>query len=359
MQEALRRAESEARAKAEKVAEVKRLTASIAAARAELNKYEEQLEDSRKYKEFLSALTPPEWFEEQKRLREEEMAAAKEQRRLAKVAELQADVDRRKEELIAQQPPLPKEQLEAALEAIVVELPDDWDANAPPPPDDEPMYFNNPKQLLDVFAALEEQNLFLIQSSQETEEQLEELLQTYRETKKRMDAETAGLHAQVAALEAAIAVREFSVAPSLHVCYPCPILWGLSLVCISREARLCAGLLTRAHQPPPPTPAGGRGQGVGAAREGERPQQAGAGRRRRVPRGAHRQGVRGVRPLRLRGGQLHQHAADARQHREQARGVPRGAWRKPRGVIALCVPLRSRLARAAAAVCSDAPNGAS
>lgn len=208
VQEALRRADAEARAKAEKVAEVKRLTAAIAAARAELNKYEEQLEDSRKYKEFLSALTPPEWFEEQRRLREEEAARAKEERRQARLADIQAEVDKRKEELLAQQPPLPKEQLEAQLEALVVQLPDNWDANAPPPPDDdEPMYFTNPKQLLDVFAALEEQNLFLIQSSQETEEQLEELLQTYRETKKRMDAETAGLHAQVAALEAAIAVR--------------------------------------------------------------------------------------------------------------------------------------------------------
>ena len=40
-------------------------------------------------------------------------------------------------------------------------------------------------QLLDLFAALEEQNLFLIQSSQETEEQLEELRIKYRETKAR------------------------------------------------------------------------------------------------------------------------------------------------------------------------------
>lgn len=210
VQEALRRADSEARAKAEKVAEVKRLTAAIAGARAELNKYEEQLEESRKYQEFLSALTPPEWFEEQERLRREEAAAAKELRRQAAAAERQAEADRRREEVAAQQPPLPKEELEAALEAIAAEaaeLPEDWDAGAPPPPDDEPMYFTKPKQLLDVFAALEEQNLFLIQSSQETEEQLEELRQTYRETKRRMDAETAGLHAQVAALESAISVR--------------------------------------------------------------------------------------------------------------------------------------------------------
>ena len=47
----MRRA-GEARAKAEKVAEAKRLTASISAARAELNKYEEQLDDSRRGRFF-------------------------------------------------------------------------------------------------------------------------------------------------------------------------------------------------------------------------------------------------------------------------------------------------------------------
>ena len=44
---------------------------------------------------------------------------------------------------------------------------------------DPPMYFREPEQLLDTFTALEEQNLFLIQNSQETEQALEELKQTY------------------------------------------------------------------------------------------------------------------------------------------------------------------------------------
>merc|ERR1719258_327620 len=39
-----------------------------------------------------------------------------------------------------------------------------------------PLYFQHPKQLLDIFTQLEEQNLFLIQNSQETEQKLEELL---------------------------------------------------------------------------------------------------------------------------------------------------------------------------------------
>lgn len=47
------------------VLEIKRLTTAIAALRSEMNKYEEQLEDCRKYKDFLDAITPPEWFEAQ------------------------------------------------------------------------------------------------------------------------------------------------------------------------------------------------------------------------------------------------------------------------------------------------------
>merc|ERR1719253_928909 len=46
-----------------------------------------------------------------------------------------------------------------------------------------PLYFQVPKHLLDIFTQLEEQNLFLIQNSQETEQQLEEIQQKYGEAK--------------------------------------------------------------------------------------------------------------------------------------------------------------------------------
>lgn len=65
VQEAIKRAETEAKAKQDKVLEIKRLNTATAALRSELNKYEEQLEDCRRYKEFLDSITPPEWFEQQ------------------------------------------------------------------------------------------------------------------------------------------------------------------------------------------------------------------------------------------------------------------------------------------------------
>ena len=48
------------------------------------------------------------------------------------------------------------------------------------------LYFKDPQQLLDIFAELEEQNLSLIQNSQETEEALEEMKQIIKNTKKKM-----------------------------------------------------------------------------------------------------------------------------------------------------------------------------
>lgn len=48
------------------------------------------------------------------------------------------------------------------------------------------LYFLDPQQLLDIFSELEEQNLSLIQNSQETEEALEELRQTIKQTQEKM-----------------------------------------------------------------------------------------------------------------------------------------------------------------------------
>lgn len=50
--------------------EIKRLNAAIATLRSELNKYEEQLEDFKKYKDFLDSITPNEWFEQLQRRKE-------------------------------------------------------------------------------------------------------------------------------------------------------------------------------------------------------------------------------------------------------------------------------------------------
>lgn len=71
-----------------------------------------------------------------------------------------------------------------------------------------PMYFKEPQQLLDIFSALEESNLFLIQNSQETEEALEELKQKMTATEERMETQMDSLNSQIEQLKASISMEE-------------------------------------------------------------------------------------------------------------------------------------------------------
>jgi hypothetical protein len=64
---------------------------------------------------------------------------------------------------------------------------------------------------MDIFSALEEQNLFLIQNSQETERTLEELQHEFKETKAIMDGRTSELNQQIGDLKQQIASEEQKV----------------------------------------------------------------------------------------------------------------------------------------------------
>jgi hypothetical protein len=61
---------------------------------------------------------------------------------------------------------------------------------------------------MDIFSSLEEQNLFLIQNSQETEHTLEELRHAFKETNTSMNARTGLLQKQIDELEGLIAAEE-------------------------------------------------------------------------------------------------------------------------------------------------------
>ena len=208
-----------------KTHEIKRLTQQIQALNSEMSKHRESLEDCLRYQEFLDMLTPPEWFQDYRDKRENQRKLImKEQhdakyrewekmrRRLveAHVKEQAAKQEQRKRERrrgggggddnekIEEEdkgpiiPPAPK------LEDEVVEL-----------PEEEPlMYFVEPKQLMDIFASLEEQKPFLIQNSQETERTLEELRHAYEETKQSMDSRTESLDAQIKELQLSIQEQE-------------------------------------------------------------------------------------------------------------------------------------------------------
>jgi hypothetical protein len=70
------------------------------------------------------------------------------------------------------------------------------------------LYFTDPQQLLAIFTELEEQNLSLIQNSQDHEEQLEEISRELQITMEKKNSETESLQRQVNYLEQAIEVEE-------------------------------------------------------------------------------------------------------------------------------------------------------
>jgi hypothetical protein len=224
--DAIKRAEEETKKKQEKTQEIKRLTQQIQTLSSEMSKHKEALEDCLRYKSFLDMLTPPEWFEKHKRDLEEKRRSIQKERHDKKMKEWE-QMRKRLLEQHRKEADVRKEQAskmkrnnfrsdgaeEGAAES------DSPRVNIPPPPklEDEvveieitepPMYFTEPQQLMDIFSALEEQNLFLIQNSQETEHTLEELKQAYKTTKETMDARTGQLQAQIDELQGLIRLEE-------------------------------------------------------------------------------------------------------------------------------------------------------
>ena len=220
--DAIKRAEEETKRKQEKMHEIKRLTQQIQALNSEMSKHSESLLDCLRYKEFLDMLTPPEWFQNHA----DEQAQIKETERQASYKAKKSDWDRtrrsimeaymKEKEALRQERKKDrknKDKHDEEPEKTEAEL----GISPPPRLQDEkieledaepPMYFTETKQLMDIFASLEEQNLFLIQNSQETERTLEELRHAFKETKSQMNARTGVLETQIDDLQAHISSEE-------------------------------------------------------------------------------------------------------------------------------------------------------
>lgn len=157
--EAAKRAEQETRLKQEKVKEIRRLSAEIESTKNELSKVDESLGKCQEYKRFLDGLTPRDWI----------------------VA--------RRTDLLQEPPsePVSGDLVDGRLEDAL-----------------GGQYFTRPRQLLDVFESLEENNLFLIQQCQDTEEALEKVRHQFQETKLTMDANLSTLSSQVEHLQGSI-----------------------------------------------------------------------------------------------------------------------------------------------------------
>eukprot|EP00163_Fabomonas_tropica_P003577 TRINITY_DN13085_c0_g2_i1.p1 TRINITY_DN13085_c0_g2~~TRINITY_DN13085_c0_g2_i1.p1 ORF type:complete len:578 (+),score=174.27 TRINITY_DN13085_c0_g2_i1:240-1973(+) len=221
--DAMDRAEVETKAKQEKLQEIKKLNAQISVIKQEMSKAEDQLTNCRRYKKFLDSLTPPSFFEEEMAKKKARQAERRQKRREAKFAILKEQHNLAKQEAEQNHLQIKSMGRERSRKNMARQASVFQPEEPPPSPtmsdvssdeegyssgEDLPMYFKDPQQLLDIFTALEEKNLFLIQNSQETEEALEELKQKYKETQERMDHEANNLKAQISGLQSSIGREE-------------------------------------------------------------------------------------------------------------------------------------------------------
>ncbi|XP_067400580.1 cilia- and flagella-associated protein 100 isoform X2 [Emydura macquarii macquarii] len=261
--QALKTAEKETKAKIEKIIEIRELTGQMMSIQSEISRFEDTLQEYRMYKNFLYQLSPKEWREEYDK-----------NQLKAKAMKVSSEV---KEEKVSYSPMMPKGQdptlrtrrgklphlsytgrqsvdfssggfdskslsqimqrrdslrpgkspskqtvksqqtRRQSIASPAVEEKESTTFSDNEDEDEEPaLYFTDPQQLLHIFTELEEQNLSLIQNSQETEETLDELRHTLATTRTKMDREIEQLKQLATTLKASI-IKEEETAADLEL----------------------------------------------------------------------------------------------------------------------------------------------
>ncbi|XP_038964669.1 cilia- and flagella-associated protein 100 isoform X3 [Rattus norvegicus] len=234
--QAMRLAEKETKIKTEKIVEIRELTAQITSIKSEISKFEDTLKHYKIYKDFLYKVSPKEWLDEQK---EKHLALkrAKESTELksilvgdkgsgikSKPSSLWKEVHSLKKITKFSRPgktlssstqslpqvghPSQHSELDSTLSSSTLPSQDETDSDG----EELALYFTEPHQLLDVFTKLEEQNLSLIQNTQEMEETLDELNVTLKNTQIRMDREVNLLKQWISTMMISISKEEESAA---------------------------------------------------------------------------------------------------------------------------------------------------
>uniref|UniRef100_A0A8C9D0V2 Cilia and flagella associated protein 100 n=2 Tax=Panthera leo TaxID=9689 RepID=A0A8C9D0V2_PANLE len=239
--QALKAAEKETKAKVEKILEIRDLTTQIMNIKSEISKFEDTLQHYKAYKDFLYKLSPKEWLEE----REEKRLALKKAKEVTEPPientlhstirdkgpgtkgktgsrEGQGPKKSWKFLQVAQLGQIPSSTLNlqhrsqasvySGLNAKGSDSTTTMTEDSGSDGEELDLYFTEPQQLLDIFTKLEEQNLSLIQNTQEMEETLEDLNCTLKNTQIRMDREVNQLKQWVNTLMTSIAKEEETVA---------------------------------------------------------------------------------------------------------------------------------------------------
>ncbi|XP_058439710.1 cilia- and flagella-associated protein 100 isoform X2 [Marmota monax] len=234
--QAMRLAEKETKAKMDKMAEIRELTIQIMHVKSEIARFEDTLQQYKMYKDFLYKVSPKEWLEGQERRRLALRKAKEVAQAPAKGGGIPAPGDKgpgvksKMASLLGREPHIVKKPLKllqatwggqalssssSSLQPLPPSQLDPGRPSSDPMPEDsdsdeeeQVLFFTEPQQLLDIFTDLEEQNLSLIQNTQEMEETLEELNLTLKSTHVRMDREVQQLKQWVTTMTMSIAKEE-------------------------------------------------------------------------------------------------------------------------------------------------------
>ncbi|XP_024902244.1 cilia- and flagella-associated protein 100 [Pteropus alecto] len=232
--QALRAAEKETKSKMEKITEIRDLTTQIMNIKSEISKFEDTLQHYKIFKDFLYKLSPKEWLEEQEKKHlalKKVVKSPKENTLFSTQGNKGPGIKGKMGFREGQGPRKPGKVLQMIQGGQILATTVGFQKDRQPsvsggldpkgsssahPTQKDPdsdreeleLYFTEPQQLLDIFTKLEEQNLSLIQNTQEMEETLEELSFTLKNTQIRMDREVNQLKQWITTLMMSIAKEE-------------------------------------------------------------------------------------------------------------------------------------------------------
>ncbi|XP_036448383.1 cilia- and flagella-associated protein 100-like [Colossoma macropomum] len=210
LEQSIKIAEDEVKAKLEKMTEIKQIHGKITAVKSDISKKEEVLKEYSMYCDFLLKLSPPEWQEKQrirKETAEKIKAAAKESKLALHTTTQQAQTVQpaRCQDIVSNQPLTTtrtqaqgqnittkesiKPKWKPKLDEEVMENLEDYE--------DPEIYFTDSQQLLDLLEELQIQSVIQIQNTAEMDEDLDEFCINMNNRCKRMEQEIAQLAQQV------------------------------------------------------------------------------------------------------------------------------------------------------------------
>ena len=224
-QDAIRLAEKETKRKMEKVQEVKKLNQQLQVVQSSINKHKSSLEECLRFKSFLEELTPSKWFQEQaekKRNRQRERRRNRIEMRRNKWKEEQDKLlvlNEKLEELDTSKSSRagrscrrkPESEVISQKKETLPPMPDFEDEELTSSDEDIPMYFGTPNQLPDIFSALEEENLFLIQNIQEAEQSLDEMTHKFEESQSEVQKKADAMQEYIHEIKRSIVNRQGNI----------------------------------------------------------------------------------------------------------------------------------------------------